>query len=390
MNSILGRSIPSSRLNKILQFFSAYQIHFIAWAIFIGFEISILFASGSTNHTLVSYITFYSLNISLFYIHATVLSWLLNQPEKKIVLISTYLIFEIVIYNFLILGLEISLNYFDLLVKIPEPRVKINLKNILSTTWRCTYFIFYATAYCFLKRYLSERTERLKAEKQRFKLRLDRETLEKDLSRSKQEYFKTQINPDLIFNTLGILQRDIARSSPEDATIVSYLSKLMQFVSSDEIQKGDVAIHKEIEHCLLLIALHKTILGNIHLNINHSEELADLHILPCLLISALENMFKHGDLSDARIPGQLNIHLDGNDLFIQSVNQFNSVKKRSGLNSGLLNLKKRLEYTYGSSATLNTRYSDFLFMLEIRIDRRLLKNKKYNSANQNRVNDASN
>ncbi|QIL41745.1 hypothetical protein G7074_22250 [Pedobacter sp. HDW13] len=69
-----------------------------------------------------------------------------------------------------------------------------------------------------------------------------------------------------------------------------------------------------------------------------------------VVITLAENMFKHGDLLKEASPAEISIKLGQGKLIIETANLIKEVKDNSGLHSGLENIKKRLNYTYGNDA----------------------------------------
>ncbi|MNT79463.1 hypothetical protein D3C72_2187970 [compost metagenome] len=77
-----------------------------------------------------------------------------------------------------------------------------------------------------------------------------------------------------------------------------------------------------------------------------------------VLITLVENIFKHGDLLNEIYPAEISIKAESSKLIIETANLIKDTKDSSGLNSGLENIKKRLTYTYGKDAEFKYAVTD--------------------------------
>jgi LytS/YehU family sensor histidine kinase len=177
----------------------------------------------------------------------------------------------------------------------------------------------------------------------------EREKLNAELS-----YLKAQINPHFLFNTLNsIYSLAIEKSDQTPAAIVK-LSGMMRYVISDAGHHL-VSLSKEIEYLHNYIELQKVRFGNaVSLSFKVTGVYAGEQIAPLILISFVENAFKHGinaaEDSDIRIE----INITSHQLHFTSFNNKVTIQKmpedRGGL--GIDNTKKRLELLYPGRHTL--------------------------------------
>lgn len=328
----------------------SYRTHLIVWSAFIFWETIIVgFFSGFFGK-FGNYAIHYIINIFLFYLH----TWLLEKattfsrsaPWKILLFVSL----EICIYTALVLGLDNLLYaYTELLPgKMPDltPR-------IFRSLYRSSFFLLFSTGYFFLKRYLNEKAEKERIEKQRFQMLIDKERMDKELVMAKNAFLKAQINPHLLFNTFEFIHQKIRQHSPEDAQVMVYLSDMMRFAAATEHNEGYVKLSDEITQCQNLIKLHQLTQGQVFIEVAFSPDVLEIRLIPLVLLTLLENMFKHGHLFDQDNKATIDVYLVDGMLRIESRNLPGLVKSNIGFGSGLDNIRTRLDYTYGNGAEMN-------------------------------------
>ncbi|RNL54173.1 LytS family sensor histidine kinase [Pedobacter jejuensis] len=89
-----------------------------------------------------------------------------------------------------------------------------------------------------------------------------------------------------------------------------------------------------------------------NLELAYAPDTTELSFIPLVLITVLENMIKHGDLSGSAGHSSLDIFIDDNNLIIASRNKILSTPPSYGLSSGLDNIKNRLAFAYGNDYSL--------------------------------------
>src|SRR5450755_1513396 len=175
---------------------------------------------------------------------------------------------------------------------------------------------------------------------------------EKDLVRDKQEaelkFLRNQINPHFLFNTLNNIYALARKKSDDTADVVVRLSKLLRFMLY-ESKTRLVRIQDEVKILDDYIELEK-IRYNGRLTIsflreidNESEELA-----PLLLITFVENAFKHG-VSESRFKSfihmELKLHNKMLTFYIENTKE-PSLHNSLHENIGLSNVRRQLELMY--------------------------------------------
>ncbi|MBC6111146.1 sensor histidine kinase [Pedobacter fastidiosus] len=363
-------SLTKDKKSGMLKLFLKYKIHFIAWALYITWETFIAGLISGKFGSFPNYVIHYFLNITLFYVHAYLMAKALHFPKNVIWKLPLYIALEILAYVVIVFYIDSFINAYTNIfqgIKIPPNKIRI-----FALLWRCLFFVFFSTGYYYLITYLSEKKEKERIDKQRFKVLLEKERTEKQLALARNALLQAQINPHLLFNTLEFLYQKLKTISPNDAQAMLYLSEVMRYAASADGTKTFLSLGREIAQCENLISLHGITEGKIFTGFAYAPDVEDLPFIPLVLVTVLENMFKHGDLQSDLVRAELSVYQDDDALVIESINAIRAYPHRAGLSSGLNNIKNRLEYAYGSQATFLHQNDDKTFRLTIRVEKKAI------------------
>jgi sensor histidine kinase YesM len=202
---------------------------------------------------------------------------------------------------------------------------------------------------------------------------LQKELLEKEKQKTVVELkaLKAQINPHFFFNTLNSIYSMALDKDDRLPGTVLQLSDLMRYflyVSRDNF----IPLEKDLTVVKEYIALQK-LRSNAQLDIETkiSGEISDQQIAPLLLITFLENAFKHGAKGssgntfiklDIKVEkNKLNFTLENNKGIIDEVN----TGDHNGL--GLENVKRQLELLYPGKHLLNIKVEQDRFVVALQL-----------------------
>lgn len=184
--------------------------------------------------------------------------------------------------------------------------------------------------------------------------------LEKQNLQQQLEYLKYQINPHFFMNTLNNIHALVDIDPEKAKTTIVELSKMMRYILY-EGNKSLIPVAREIQfinNYITLMKLRYTDKVKISLDIQHA--INDMGIPPLMLITFIENAFKHGISYQQESFINIIISFTGKRLFFTCINskkqEENSEKQETGLPKqggvGLANVKRRLELIYGDKYTL--------------------------------------
>jgi LytS/YehU family sensor histidine kinase len=181
------------------------------------------------------------------------------------------------------------------------------------------------------------------------KLRQSAQQLRIEKQEAELNYLRSQTNPHFLFNTLNniySLSRDKSDLAPES---ILRLSKILRYMLYEA--GGDyAAIEQELKIISDYIALEQLRYDeSLRVNFNYDIEDKKQAVPPLLLISLVENAFKHG-VSETRGNPFVDIHLSIKNrqlVFvvknsIEAIGEEKTVKE----NIGLSNLRRQLELLY--------------------------------------------
>ncbi|MEH6304481.1 sensor histidine kinase [Olivibacter sp. CPCC 100613] len=231
-----------------------------------------------------------------------------------------------------------------------EP-LAISSSVILKIVWRSLYFIGFSTGYYFLVTLLKEKERTASLERQRLHQIIEQQKMEQELGKAQNAYLRAQINPHFLFNTLNFIYNKTRKSAPIAADAILTLSAMMRYAVESNEEKGYILIEEEIEQVHNLIHLHSLRQNDqIYFHVEVEERVRSISIIPLILITLVENIFKHGNLSLINHRGLLKVYIRNDRLFIETENLVNEIHNTSGLSKGLENIAKRLQYSYGDQA----------------------------------------
>lgn len=203
---------------------------------------------------------------------------------------------------------------------------------------------------------------------------LQNELLEKEKQKTEVELkaLKAQINPHFFFNTLNSIYSMALDKDERLPGTVLQLSELMRYFLY-ESKDNFVPLEKELAVADNYIALQRIRSGKqLSIEIKKEGEVSGQKIAPLLLITFLENAFKHGAKGDSantfiRIDirvekDKLNFLVENNKGIIDEVN----TGDHSGL--GLENVKRQLELLYPGKHRLNIKDKQDSFIVELHLN----------------------
>ncbi|MDZ7691962.1 MAG: histidine kinase [Balneolaceae bacterium] len=195
--------------------------------------------------------------------------------------------------------------------------------------------------------------------------------LEKERVESELKFLKSQINPHVLFNHLNSIYYYTMENSEKVPEMVLKLSDVMRYMLY-EANERFVPLEKEIEYIENFIELEKIRHeGRGRVIFNVEGPIDGKRIAPLLLISFIENSFKHSHQTKTDdILIVINIGVEGDWLNFTAVNNWSQTDQEklegeSGI--GLPNVRKRLALLYPDRHSLQINKDGELFIVHMRI-----------------------
>ncbi len=196
---------------------------------------------------------------------------------------------------------------------------------------------------------------------------------EEEKRNAELSFLKAQINPHFLFNTLNsIYSSSIVENAPETAAGITKLSGMMRYISSASSEKL-VPLSKELEYISDYIDLQKSRFAYT-LTIDYKVKGISEHkkVAPLILISFIENAFKHGVNPEEDSSIKIEIDILETELKLMVFNKKVNIVYKEVLASGLgiKNTSNRLKMIYPGRHTLKVENTqkEFRVNLDIQLE----------------------
>jgi sensor histidine kinase YesM len=201
-----------------------------------------------------------------------------------------------------------------------------------------------------------------------FTLKQQTEEILLQKSQAELNLLKSQVQPHFLFNALNSIYYRVYKVDPPSAGLIERLADIMRYFV-DESPKDEVPVSTEVAFIENYIALER-------IRIRHGADVKfekaynpDLRIPPMLLMTFVENIFKHG-IDKSLKQNQVTISLvqQNDHLFFTTRNRkANPEAGDEPGGFGIINLTKRLRMLYGDKFELTIDDEGELFTAFLKI-----------------------
>ena len=194
------------------------------------------------------------------------------------------------------------------------------------------------------------------------------ERIKQEKNQMELQFLRAQINPHFLFNTFNNLYA-LALTEPEKTPDVllklADLTRYMLYESNAE----KVLLSKEIAHIHNLVALERLRYDDhFYVDLKIGLDPNEPVIAPLLLISFVENAFKHGKVDQPDDPITIRLTSAEHDLTFSVRNRISHLKKDAAGGIGIRNVRRRLQLLYADQFDLKIVSSDTHFHCTLRIN----------------------
>lgn len=181
------------------------------------------------------------------------------------------------------------------------------------------------------------------------------ESIKKQHTEMELKFLKSQIDPHVLFNNLNTIYSYAIEKPNEVPDMVLMLSDNLKHVLYESNSKT-VSLEKEIQFIDNYIKFQKLRVEGVK-QVRYTKEIDTLNyeIAPLLLITIIENAFKHSTLNS-----EISIAIKVKNGCLECIceNGFREIQSKSNNRIGLKNLKKRLELIYADHYEFNVEKGD--------------------------------
>ncbi|WP_242117420.1 sensor histidine kinase [Aestuariivivens sediminicola] len=183
------------------------------------------------------------------------------------------------------------------------------------------------------------------------------------------KFLRTQVQPHFFFNTLNNLYALALNKSDNMPRLLLKLSDLMEYVLY-EVQDSKASLLKEIDHINNYIDIENLrFKDRVETEMHITGDIEDVKVPPLLLITFVENCFKHGLKNNEKMKMEMSFEvINGRYLNFNISNNFNpntvdEVKKGIGISNSL----RRLKILFSKDFELKTSADNGVYNLFLKI-----------------------
>ncbi|CAM1345416.1 sensor histidine kinase [Tenacibaculum amylolyticum] len=197
-------------------------------------------------------------------------------------------------------------------------------------------------------------------------------SMKKALEEAESKLLRQQFNPHFLYNAFNSLYSMSLKNNPKTPDTILKLSRMMRFLT-DDTAKSNIKLTQEFTFIKEYIEIEKIRFGEqANIRFEVTGDASTIQIEPLLLITLVENAFKHGFYTnDAKAFVFINATIKDKELSFSVENsiqkkQHFQISEREG--TGLENLKKRLKLLYPKTSSLKVTEKNDVFLAELKIN----------------------
>ena len=207
-----------------------------------------------------------------------------------------------------------------------------------------------------IKNYIRSRDDRKRL------VELEKQNLEQQL-----EYLRYQINPHFFMNTLNNIHALVDFDPAKAQETIVELSKMMRFVLY-EGNKQSVPLSRELDfirHYVTLMQLRYT--DKVKITLDLPQETPDCQIPPLILVTFIENAFKHGVSYQHESFIEVRVAVEDETMHFTCRNSKADHPNEEKGGVGLANVRKRLDLLYAENYRLSIKDRPDAYHVELSI-----------------------
>jgi two-component system, LytTR family, sensor kinase len=197
----------------------------------------------------------------------------------------------------------------------------------------------------------------------------DLRILQESQSAAEMSFLTSQINPHFLYNTLNFFYAEALSVLPNLSKGIMLLSDMMRYAINNEEGDGKAPLENEVKHIKNFIEINQLRYGNrlyVHFELIGNTEYR--RIMPLILITFVENAFKHGELLSELTPLEISLKIEENHLLFRLKNAIRKGPKEESEGIGLVNTRRRLTVAYPERHQLNVIEAEGFYEVLLKMD----------------------
>jgi len=206
---------------------------------------------------------------------------------------------------------------------------------------------------------------------QRIEMERRNNQLEKEKLATELQLLKSQLHPHFLFNALNNIYFLIKKDPETAAEALAGFSSLLRF-QLYEANNATVSLAQEIDYLQQFVEIAQLRKGeNFKVNWILPKDTTDIQIAPLLLMTLVENAFKHGPNKNGQIDINLTIEKNTLQFYIANNKEVDNSQGIAGFEEGgigLANIQKRLQLLYAERHQYSIEETDGIFTVKLMLD----------------------
>jgi hypothetical protein len=325
-------------------------LHVLVWVCYILYESSLLLIVDGVHLNVWEISLNFSLYAAVFYLHSEVI--LPGVFIKKRPLVG--------LGSVLVLGGCVALRYVLYRYVIPhlDPAMLHPFSGgklfLAQSIWRSGYYTLLGVGYFFAVYSIRTEREKRKMAEARVEQESQLREMEKTLLEAEILNLKSQINPHFLYNALNFFYSQVYPYSQKAANGILLLADMMRYALKEDDINGKVMLEEEVKHLQNYIGMNQLRFDDrLQVRFEIAGSVRFRLIMPLILITFVENCFKHGELFDPVCPVLIKLEVSNEQLIFLTRNKKISGTKPKSTGVGIKNIRRRLELGYASRYSLH-------------------------------------
>jgi len=320
--------------------------HIFVWVAYMVYEILIALIADFKIRPLNMLVSFV-INAGVFYGVWLTFKWLKGMTQNKWLIIILG-----IITGAAIMAIAILLKLFSEVLLDHKSFDDLATKlQVVTLFMRSVYFAVMGVGFAFAELSESRQKEVHQHQLDNIALLQAQDKLVKNALQAELDLIKSQINPHFLFNTLGFLYSQTYKDLPKVGNSILMLSDIMRHALSGT-KDGFSTLEGELAYINDYINIHQDRNDNIYMDYTPKKYSERILVVSMVLITLIENIFKHGLLNRPDKRAILQIELNGNQLCYYSFNYKNANRKMESNHIGMAYIEQRLRDEYGDAFKL--------------------------------------
>lgn len=328
------------------------SVHLMVWGAYILYEVLISYFAGLDLRITFTILSF-TINIAVFY--ATWLGFTYIKEKSRSFVMKVFGIISLTVLTLAVSSvLKISVEVF---IYKKDFSTYLTHYQVTALIMRWLYFYIIAIGFSFAQLSAKRDREVYRYNIEKMEMIQEQERLKKDAIQTELNLVKSQINPHFVFNTLGFLHAKTHKALPEVARSILMLSNVMRHALTGS-EDGYSTLESELSYIQDYIKIHDERNESLCMHYSLEKKTGNKKVISLILITLVENIFKHGILKDPLKEVILKIEVKENELHFYSFNYKNNNKKVQSNKIGTQYVKQRLNEVYANNHLLTISETD--------------------------------